>query len=221
MESLLSLAEELERRDADVAQALAGVERLQAEVDELRTLATAAASFLGALPAALAERVSDEHAAVDARDRAEQTARDAEQLVERATKEDQRLEAARVLHHARDDLRAAELWVAQAREAHTELEREGAARRGEAEELARRAVELAPRVRNAPAVSADLGGALEWASRARGALILERSGLAREREEVVREASELLAGVLGEPLIATAVAGVRERLARALGEPSS
>jgi DNA repair exonuclease SbcCD ATPase subunit len=221
VETLLSFAEELERRDADVAQALAGVERLQAEVDELRTHATAAASFLAALPAVLAERASDERAAVDARDRAEQAAGEAEQLVERAAKEERRLEAARVLQHARDDLHAAELWVAQAREAHTELERESAARRAEAEELARRAVELAPRVRDVPAVSPDPGGALEWASRARGALLLERSRLAREREEVVREASELLASVLGEPLLATAVAGVRERLARALGEPSS
>ena len=72
-----------------------------------------------------------------------------------------------------------------------------------------------------PSASPDLDGALEWASRARGALLLERSGLAREREEVVREATELLASVLGDPLTATAVAGVRERLARALGEPSS
>ena len=82
-------------------------------------------------------------------------------------------------------------------------------------------VELAPRVRDVPAASADLDGALEWAARARGALLLQRSGLARERDEVVREATELLASVLGDPLTTTAVAGVRERLARALGEPSS
>ena len=81
--------------------------------------------------------------------------------------------------------------------------------------------ELAPRVRDVPAAPADLHGTLEWASRARGSLLLEHSGLAREREEVVREATELLASVLGEPLNATAVAGVRERLARALAGPSS
>ena len=69
--------------------------------------------------------------------------------------------------------------------------------------------------------AADLGGAVEWASRARGALLLERSALARERDEIVREATELLAGVLGDPLTASGAAGVRERLARALGEPSS
>jgi hypothetical protein len=221
VESLLSFAEELERRDADVARALTGVERLQTEVDELRAHAAAAAAFLDALPAALAERAADERDAIDARDRVEQAVRAAEHLVERAGKDDQRLEAERVLQQARDDLHAAEFWVARAREAHAELERDGAARRVEAESLTQRAVELAPRVRDLPPPSPSLDGALEWASRARGALLLQRSALARERDEVVREATELLASVLGDPLTATAVAGVRERLARALGERSS
>ena len=58
-------------------------------------------------------------------------------------------------------------------------------------------------------------GALAWASRARGELLLERSALATERDTLVREASELLASVLGEALT-TGVAGVRDRLERAL-----
>jgi hypothetical protein len=221
VESLLSFAEELERRDADVAQALTGVERLQTEVDELRAHATAAAAFLDALPAALAECAADERDAIGARDHAGQAVRTAEQFVERAEKEDQRLEAERALQQARDDLHAAEFWVAQSREAHAELAREGAARHVEAETLAQRAVELAPRVRDLPPPAPSLDGAVEWASRARGALLLQRSALARERDEVVREATELVASVLGDPLTATAVAGVRERLALALDEPSS
>jgi hypothetical protein len=221
VESLLSFAEEIERRDADVARALTGVESLQAEVEELRAHAAAAAAFLDALPAALAERVADERAATDTRDEAANAVGAAEQLVERAGKDDQRLEAERALQQARDDLHAAEFWVAQACEAHAELERDGAVRRAEAERLAQRAVELAPRVRDVPTGSPNLDGALDWASRARGALLLERSALARERDEVVREATELLASVLGDPLTATGAAGVRERLARALGEPSS
>jgi chromosome segregation ATPase len=221
VESLLQFAAELERRDTDVAQALTDVERLQAEVEELRAHATAAAAFLDALPAALAERAADERSASDARDRAERAVREAEQVVEGARKEGQRLDAERSLRRARDDLHAAELWVARARGAHAELERDGEVRRAEAEALAGRAVELAPQVRDVPTGSADLDGALEWAARARGALLLEHSGLAREREEVVREATELLANVLGDPLTATAVAGVRKRLARALGESSS
>jgi hypothetical protein len=220
-DSLLSFAEELERRDAVAAQALTGVERLEVEVEELRALAAAADAFLDALPAALAERAADERAASDARGEAAEAVRAAEQLVERAGKEDQRLEAERALQQTRDDLHAAEFWVAETREARDQLERDGAARRVEAESLTQRAVELAPRVRDVPPPSPSLDGALEWASRARGALLLQRSALARERDEVVREATELLASVLGDPLTATAVAGVRERLARALGAPSS
>jgi chromosome segregation ATPase len=220
-DSLMSFAEELERRDADVAQALTGVESLQAEVEELRKHAAAAAAFLDALPAALAERVADERDAIETQGRAEQAVRTAEQMVERAGNEEQRLEADRALQQARADLHAAEFWIAQAREAHAELERDGAALRVEAETLAQRSVELARRVRNVPPGSASLDGALDWASRARGALLLERAALARERDEVVREATELLASVLGDPLTATGAAGVRERLARALGEPSS
>jgi hypothetical protein len=220
-DSLLSFAQELERRDAVVAQALTDVERLQAEVEELRAHATAAAAFLDALPAGLAERAADERAASGARDQAEGAVHVAEQLVERTDKEQQRLEAQRALQQARDDLHAAELWVVQTREAHAELERDGAARRVEAETLAQRSVELAPRVRDVPPGSVSLEGAIDWASRARGALLLQHSGLARERDEVVREATELLASVLGDPLTATGAAGVRERLARALGEPSS
>ena len=221
MESLLTFAEELERRDAEVAPALAEVERLQAEVEELRAHASAAAAFLAALPAALAERAADERAAVDALGNAERVVRDAAQQLERAEKETERIKSEQALREARDDLHAAGLWVARAHQAHAELERDGAARSAEAEQLARRAVELAPRVRDAPSLTADLCGAVEWASRARGALLLERSALARERDEIVREATELLASVLGEPLLATGVAGVRERLARALSESSS
>ena len=221
VESLLSFAEELERRDAGVAQALTGVERLQTEVEELRAHASAAGAFLEGLPAALAECAADERVASDARDDGAEAVRAAEQLLERADKEDQRLDAERALQQARDELHAAEFWVAQAREAYTELEQDGAARRVEAESLTQRALELAPRVRGVPVGSPDLDGALEWASRARGALLLQRSALARERDEVVREATELLASVLGDPLTATGAAGVRERLARALGEPSS
>jgi hypothetical protein len=221
MESLLTFAEELERRDADVAQALAGVEQLQADVEELRVGAAAAAVFLAELPGALVEREADERGAAEARERAEAALREAEQGLERAEKEEQRLQAERTLRAARDDLHAAEFWVAQAREAHAELEREGEARRAETEQLVARAGDLGASVRDIPAGSPSLDGAIEWASRARGALLLEHSKLVRERDEIVREATELLASVSGDPLTSVAVAGVRERLARALGASSS
>jgi hypothetical protein len=221
VEPLLTFAGELERRDADAAEALDAVERLQADVEELRVHADAARSFLVALPDATAARASDERAAAAARELTASAVRDAEQLVERAQKEEQRPAAARAPEEARGDLHAAELWLAQAREARAALDRDVAAQHAEVERLARRVVELAPRVRNVPTASPDLGGALDWAARARGALMLEHAALAREREEVVREATELLASVLGEPLVAISVAGVSERLARALAESSS
>ena len=59
---------------------------------------------------------------------------------------------------------------------------------------------------------------LEWASLARGGLLVAEAGLARERDALVREASELVASVSGDPLASTSVAGVRARLARALGD---
>ena len=65
-----------------------------------------------------------------------------------------------------------------------------------------------------------LVGAAEWASLARGALLLEHSKLVGDREAIIREANELAAGLLGEPLISSAVAGLCDRLALALGEPS-
>ena len=101
---------------------------------------------------------------------------------------------------ARDALRDAERWVADAALARHRLEEDGAARRSEADRLEGRAQALSPRVHDVPAPAGGLDGALEWASRARGALLLEHSGLARERDAIVREASELLGSVLGEPL---------------------
>ena len=205
MESLLQFAEELERRDADLGGALDGVERLQHEVEELRVHALAVAGFLASFPDALVAIERDERAAQAAREAAERALREAE------GGEDEQ-----VLVQAGDALREAERWAADAALARRRLEQDGAARRADAIRLEGRAQALSARVHDVPAPAAGLDGALEWASRARGALLLEHSGLARERDAVVREASELLGSVLGEPLISTAVAGVRDKLERAL-----
>ena len=53
----------------------------------------------------------------------------------------------------------------------------------------------------------------DWASRARAALLVERSSLDTRREQLVREANELASAQLGEQ-VSTSVAGVRERLER-------
>jgi chromosome segregation ATPase len=218
VESLLTFAEELERRDADVAEELVRIERLQAQVEELRTDGAAVASFLAALPAALAEREADERAAAEDHVRAEASVEEAEAALARARKQNDRLEAERTLQDARDAVGAADAWVEQARVARECLLRDAEQHRGEAEQLADRAAELADRVRDVPPPENGLDAALAWASRARGALLLEHSALVSERDTVVREASELLGSVLGEPLTTTAVAGVRDRLARALGD---
>jgi chromosome segregation ATPase len=221
VETLLSFAEELERRDADVAQALLEVERLQREVEEVRVRGTAAVTRLASLPSALAELEVDERAAAAEQLEADAAARDAEAALQRARKEDERFAAERSLQRARDRARSAERWVAQIREERARLEAEGEARRAESMLLAARAAELAPLVRDVPPPSPGLEGALAWASRARGELLLERSALATERDTLVREASELLASVLGEALTTTGVAGVRARLERALHEASA
>jgi hypothetical protein len=122
------------------------------------------------------------------------------------------------LQEARDEVRAADAWVAQALAAREALARESDERHLEAEQLVSRAAALAGSVRDVPSPAPGLEGALEWASLARGALLLEHSGLVTEREKVVREASELLASVVGDPSTATGVAGLRDRLERALRE---
>ena len=193
VEPLISFAAELERRDAAAAEALAAVERLQSEVEELRAHAAAVAAHLEALPGRLDEFV---RAAAIAEQRVA-AARDA--LLEAAEEEREPAEAA---------LAAALKDSERAREHVDALERDGAARRADADRLCERARALG-------AGAGSLDALLAWASHERGALLVEHSGLARERETIVREASELLGSVLGDPFAATSVAGLRERLERA------
>jgi chromosome segregation ATPase len=216
VQTLLDFADELEQRDADVAQRLLDVERLQRDVEELRTQAAAVAAFLAALPATIAAFAADEEAARAARGDAATSVREAEAALAQAKRDDERLAAERDLRQAADDLHAVERWVAETQAARSRAERDAAVQRAEAERLAGRALELARAVPDVGAPGPGLEGALAWASQARGVLLLERSGLAREREAVVREASELLGSVAGEPLALTSVAGLRDRLSRAL-----
>jgi hypothetical protein len=218
VETLLTFAEELERRDADVARALLEVERLQREVEEIRVHGTAAVTLLASLPPALAELEVDGRAASAEQLEADVGVRDGEAALQRARKEDERLAAERVLQRARDRALSAERWVAQVDDERARLEAEAEAQRAESVLLVGRAAELAPFVRDVPPPSGGIEGALAWASRARGELLLERSALATERDTLVREATELLASVLGEALMSTGVAGVRNRLERALGQ---
>ena len=197
---------------------LADVERIQTDAEELRTHAGATRAFLDALPELLARREGDEQAALAARAEAQAAVAASGEAVERARKDDQRLEAERQRQRALDALSDAERWLEQARAALEAARADAGRHRADAGRLAGRARELAPSVRDVPPPEDGLAGALEWASRARGALLLEHSNVVREREEIIREANELTASILGEPLVSAAVAGLRDRLALALGE---
>ncbi len=222
MEPLLTIADELERRDARAAEALDAVESLQREVDELRTHAASTAAFLGELPRAVAAQEEEERAAAADRAAADTSLRNAEAelaRVEERGSESAKLAGARAARHARDALDAAVLRLELAGAERERLRQDGAAREQEAARLEARAAELASRLGIAHDVAPPgpgLDGALEWAARARGELLVAHAGLATERDKVVREASELVASVLGEPLAATSVAGLRDRLGRAL-----
>jgi len=228
MEPVLRIADELERRDERLGSALRDVELLAGEVEETRVHAQAVAAFLAGLPDALARAGEEEQAAVESRSGAAEALRaaDAEEArVAARGGEDERLAAARASQQARDALHDAELRLERGREEQARLAAEGEARRREAETLERRARLLAERLAGLPGVAAEAGlepapgldGVLDWASRARGGLLVAEAGIARERDALVREASELVASVSGDPLASTGVAGVRARLARTLG----
>jgi hypothetical protein len=222
VEPLLQIADELERRDELAAEALLEVERLQSDVEELRTHAGATAEFLRTYPVESARLVEDERVAAGAAADAERAAADAEAEVERARNDADRLAAERHVQQARDRIREAEIWGERAHHDRIQLERDADERQRDAERLERRAHELAARPQLEHAVAppaAGLHGVLDWGARARGELLVARASLATERDKIVREASELVASVLGEPLTATGVAGVRDRLQRALGSP--
>jgi hypothetical protein len=227
VEPLLSIADDLERRDQRAAEELLEVERLQAEVDELRAHAGAVAAFLRELPVLQAALAQEERAAAEelehARDAMDVAENELARVQERGS-ESARLEAARATQHARDALEAAELRVKRAAIERTRVEHEAAEGGAEAERFERRAGELSlhPRLAHDVAPPATgLHGVLDWAARARGELLLAHAALATERDKIVREATELAASVLGEPLVSTGAAGLRERLERAMGSDST
>jgi chromosome segregation ATPase len=222
VEPLLRIVDELERRDEDAAAALLEIEALQREVEETRARAAATAAFLAAFPDALAVREAEQRAADESRTKASAALADAEAELARAAdrgREDARLAAERAVQHARDALREAELRVDRARAGRERLEREEQEQHADAERLVLRVGPLAQRLAENPQVGTvppgpGLDAVLEWASRARGDLLLAHAGLATERDKVVREATELVASALGEPLPGNGVAGVRRRLER-------
>ena len=224
-ERTLDFARDLERRDEALADSTAHVQSLLTAVEDARARAGELATELASAPdreraaSAAVARAGETLAAAGADVEAARTARlDAE-----AAGDEGRLAAAREEEERADDVRrraGERLARAQGEleEARWRAERAGL----DAAELERRAQDLAARVAAVPRLSREgaappgsgLAGVGAWASHARAALWVVRSGLQNERDRVVREANELASSALGEPLAATSVRTVRTRLER-------
>ena len=61
-----------------------------------------------------------------------------------------------------------------------------------------------------------LDGVRAWATGARAALVVARSGVTSEREALIRQATELASLVLGEPQVATSAAAAADRVEQSL-----
>jgi chromosome segregation ATPase len=210
----VQLARELEQRDTTIADALATVRALQADVEELREHAQAAR--------AIVERHADARAEVEhALDetRIELHAREeelatAEAELASAREGEPELAARRALTRAGDAATSARQRVARVEHERETLEREHARAEADVPRLRARAAELAARLTATPratAVPFD-EDEIEWTSRARAALFVAAASLETEREQVVREANELAAAALGDPTSATSVSLVRARI---------
>jgi chromosome segregation ATPase len=215
VDSILVLADELERLDADAAVRLDDVEARQREVDGIRHAATEAEAQLRWLPVLRRTQEHDEAAAFEARAQAVTAVREGEEQVARARDSD-RASTERRLDDARAALHAVEREIEylQQRRAALHDEEEEALR--QVASAGERALTLGAELDLSGAADVVIGAVGEWAARERGALIVEHSNLVRERDAVIREASELLASVLGDAMVLTSVAGLRARLEQAL-----
>ena len=219
-EQLLEIAHELEERDARLAGEIEQVEALRRRAAAVGEAAARIRRFLEELPA---ERAGLERQIVHLeRELAErELARAAADEELEHAKEEERAAMRRGAVRARDHVSVTSRELEQARARLRALEVEAGAAIEELARLRSEAEELTTGIRDAQEISRGTvphpGGLaeelVEWASRARAALLLSRSGLETQRERVVREANELAAVALGE-VGATSVAGVVERLRR-------
>jgi chromosome segregation ATPase len=220
-ETLLEFARGLEARDRVFAGEIEQVEELRRRAAAVGERADVIRRFLEELPEL---RTGLEHQIVHLeRELTErELARDeAEAALAQADEEDRAM-ARRTAVRARDAAAVTTRELEQARTQLVKLDVEAKELLEELERLQRDAEELTRGIHEAPEISrgtvpepGDSAEALiEWASRARAALLLARSALETQRERVVREANELAAAALGDAG-ATSVAGVVERLERA------
>jgi chromosome segregation ATPase len=228
-QELLTLAAELEQRDARVAAELVAIGDLAQRISVLRARAAEIDVTLRSLPEdrdaadrAVQEAHSAERAARDELRAAEAKLQDVEGR--RRTSEEENARARSEAKVAQETLADAEHRVARLTAHRVELDEVESALRAEAEGLVVQAQPLAAALRATPrmvdAAKGEPGTALaeleDWAARARAALFVARGTLETERERIVAEANALGAAVTGEAAAGTSVALVRKRIEDAL-----
>ena len=222
---LVSLAVELERRDAAIARELGTLADVAEQAGAARARADELRSALERLPAELDELTGRGAAARAAVDAARQELAAADERVAalagaRRRKQDELERAEREAMTARQLLSDAESQVERLREELEELRASEPRLREEAETVVRDAGRIAAelaRLRRIPdADGLEPGTSLEdleqWGLLVRSAVLVARGSLEAEREKIVGEANELAAGVLGESLGTSSVTIVRRRL---------
>jgi chromosome segregation ATPase len=227
-DSLLALAADLERRDAELASRVDRVDALAAAAASLRERAVSISGFMDGLPALLAgveQQEAASRAALDeARAELERARAAVAELEGRRRKQEQLDQARRELARAEQGLADGESRVERAAAAREALAVEERARRDEARRLSEEAPLVAKEIERVPRISASgrssPGHSLEeivaWGDRARAALFVVRGSLVAERERIVAEAVALGESALGEEVRGASVAQLRRRLERAL-----
>jgi predicted nucleic acid-binding Zn-ribbon protein len=227
-DTLLAVADELVRRDDEVAATLRTVSELSHRAGEIRARSAEVRALLDAAPGELAEIDRQAAAARDALAVSEEAFEGAEQRLReidaRRARDDEQAVAERELKAAQElvaDSAATARRVANERE---ELTGSTAAARIEAAGLVEEARRVAEELQAVPRISQsgrqtpsdDLERLDEWASRVHASLLVVRGQLEGERDRLVREANELGSAVLGEQVAGSSVALVRRRLEEAL-----
>ncbi len=228
MDGRLAVLVELVQADREQSEMLAELDRLLEQTAAVRARSDRIAAVLESAPSERA-RIDGEVSAAehDVHVRSAALAEAEAQLVEAQAGADEEQLAAlrRAVVRAGDALSIAEKRAAASRAEATELERGLAEVEQEVPEIESQASSLAGSLRDRARLAREaarppapgLDGVAEWATSARAALVVARSGLETEREAVIRQANELGSAVLGEPLEASSAALVAQRVEQALG----
>jgi predicted nucleic acid-binding Zn-ribbon protein len=185
---LTAEADELRRRDDDVAAIRVRAEAIDAFFSSYANQQARHGSAIAAARADLAHRL-EELALADA-------------VLARARDEDARIHAQHAVDRAHDHRAVAESTLQRAEGELAELERKAAALPHELAELERRA----------GGGVAGARGLIEWASHTHAELFVAAGQIATSRERLIREADELASMLLGEPTYGATIAQALARV---------